>query len=142
MTIKDLIRPLPGVRQFSLLRQRVGFHGSARYWELNYARGGTSGPGSYYASAEAKATFLNEFVRARDVRSVIEFGCGDGNQLSLADYPSYIGLDVSRSALNCASDASTTTRPKASSTTTVPASLTEPGFSVPTWRSRSTSSFI
>jgi hypothetical protein len=61
--------------------------------------GGTSGPDSYNASAEAKAAFLNEFVRARDVRSVIEFGCSDGNQLSLADYPSYIGLDVSRTAI-------------------------------------------
>ena len=30
---------------------------------------------------------------------MIEFGCGDGNQLSLAEYPSYIGLDVSRTAI-------------------------------------------
>ena len=99
MTVKDLIRPLPGVRQLSLLRQRIGFGGSARYWERNYARGGTSGPGSCNALAEAKAAFLNDFVRAREVRSVIEFGCGDGHQLSLADYPSYIGLEVSRSAI-------------------------------------------
>lgn len=99
MTVKDLIRPLPGVRQLSLLRQRVAFHGSALYWERNYARGGTSGEGSYDRLAEAKAAFLNNFVRARAVTSVIEFGCGDGNQLSLADYPGYIGLDVSRSAI-------------------------------------------
>ena len=99
MIIKELIRPLPGVRELSLLRQRMGFHGSARYWEQNYARGGTSGAGSYHAAAEAKAAFLNDFVRARDVTSIIEFGCGDGNQLSLADYPAYIGLDVSRSAI-------------------------------------------
>jgi len=99
VTVKDLIRPLPGVRQFSLLRQRIRFRGSAEYWERNYARGGTSGPGSYHAAAEAKAAFLNDFVRTHEVRSVIEFGCGDGNQLSLADYPRYIGLDVSRSAI-------------------------------------------
>ncbi len=99
MTVKDLIRPLPGVRQFSLLRQRIRFRGSADYWERNYARGGTSGPGSYHVAAEAKAAFLNAFVRAHEVRSVIEFGCGDGNQLSLAGYPSYTGLDVSRSAI-------------------------------------------
>ena len=30
---------------------------------------------------------------------MIEFGCGDGNQLSLAEYPGYIGLDVSRTAI-------------------------------------------
>ena len=99
MTVKDLMRPLPGVRQLSLLRQRVRFRGSARYWERRYASGGTSGTGSYHASAEAKAAFLNDFVHTRGVGSVIEFGCGDGNQLSLADYPSYVGLDVSRSAV-------------------------------------------
>ena len=65
MTVKDLIRPLPGVRRFSLLRQRTGFHSSALYWERNYARGGPSGPGSYDALAEAKAAFLNDFFRAR-----------------------------------------------------------------------------
>ena len=99
MSVKDMIRPLPGVRRLSLLRQRVAFGGSARYWERNYARGGTSGAGSYDALAQGKAVFLNDFVRTRDIGSVIEFGCGDGNQLSLADYPSYIGLDVSRTAI-------------------------------------------
>jgi SAM-dependent methyltransferase len=29
------------------------------------------------------------------VQRVVDFGCGDGNQLSLAEYPSYVGLDVS-----------------------------------------------
>jgi len=99
VTDKDLIRPLPGVRQLSLLRQRMGFRGSAVYCEQNYARGGTSGPGSYNRPALAKAAFVNDFVRTRDVGSVIEFCCGDGNQLSLADYPRYIGLDVSRAAI-------------------------------------------
>ena len=99
MSVRDLIRPLPGVRQISLLRQRAAFRGSALYWERNYARGGTSGAGSYQALAEAKAAFLNAFVRTRRIGSVIEFGCGDGNQLSLADYPAYIGLDVSRAAV-------------------------------------------
>jgi hypothetical protein len=99
MTVKDLVRPLPGVRRFSILRQHLTFGGSASYWERNYASGETSGPGSYGALGEGKAVFLNAFVRERDVRSVIEFGCGDGHQLSLADYPQYIGLDVSPSAI-------------------------------------------
>jgi cyclopropane fatty-acyl-phospholipid synthase-like methyltransferase len=99
VTIKELIRPIPGVRQFSLLRQRMAFRGSALYWERHYARGGTSGPGSYDAAGEGKADFLNNFVHTQEVRSIIEFGCGDGYQLSLADYPRYIGLDVSRSAI-------------------------------------------
>jgi SAM-dependent methyltransferase len=99
MTIRELVRPLPGVRRMSLLRQRIGYGDSARFWEGNYARGRTSGNGSYGRLAEGKSSFLNELVRDRAVPSVIEFGCGDGNQLSLAEYPSYIGLDVSRTAI-------------------------------------------
>src|SRR3984885_3123844 len=99
MAVRDIIRPIPGVGQLSLLRQRLDFTGSADFWERRYARGGTSGEGSYGALAHGKAEFLNAFVRSNSVQSVIEFGCGDGNQLSLAKYPSYVGLDVSRSAI-------------------------------------------
>ena len=99
MIIRDVIRPLPGVRRVSLLRQRLAYGDSARFWERNYARGATSGSGSYGALAEGKSRFLNTVVHEHAVRSVIEFGCGDGNQLSLADYPRYVGLDVSRSAI-------------------------------------------
>ena len=99
MTVKDLVRPIPGVHQMSLLRQRLTFPGSARYWDQHYAGGGTSGGGSHGALAAAKASFLNSFVAEKKVVSVIEFGCGDGSQLSLASYPQYIGLDVSRTAI-------------------------------------------
>ena len=42
---------------------------------------------------------VNSFVSEQSVTSVIEFGCGDGNQLMLADYPSYLGFDVSPEAI-------------------------------------------
>src|SRR6266702_2683280 len=99
MTIRELVRPLPGARRISLLRQRMAYSSSAHFWERNYTLGRTSGTGSYGALAEGKCRFLNELVKQRAVRSVIEFGCGDGNQLSMAEYPSYIGLDVSRTAI-------------------------------------------
>ena len=99
MTIRELVRPLPGVRRMSLLRQRLAFPGSARYWERNYARGATSGSGSYGSLGEGKSRFINNLVREHAVRSVIEFGCGDGNQLAMAEYPDYVGLDVSRTAI-------------------------------------------
>lgn len=75
------------------------FPGSQEYWEERYAGGGTSGRGSYGELAAYKAKFLNEFVGDRGIASVIEFGCGDGSQLSLAKYPNYIGLDVARTAI-------------------------------------------
>jgi FkbM family methyltransferase len=44
--VRDLIRPLLGVRKLSLLRQHAVFRGSTRFWPRIYARGGTSGAGS------------------------------------------------------------------------------------------------
>lgn len=76
------------------------FPGSPRYWERRYADGGTSGVGSYGVLARFKADTLNDFVARRGVRTVTELGCGDGHQLSLAEYPAYRGLDVSASAID------------------------------------------
>lgn len=75
------------------------FEGSEQYWRERYAVGGNSGGGSYGALANFKARVLNEFVRRHGVESVIEFGCGDGNQLTLSRYPLYIGVDVSPDAV-------------------------------------------
>lgn len=87
------------VRDLRLRRQRRAFGDSRTYWEKNYASGGNSGPGSYGVLADFKAKVLNSFVERHAVTSVIEFGCGDGHQLSLAKYPSYVGLDISPSAV-------------------------------------------
>ena len=46
-----------------------------------------------------KARILNEFVANEHIDFVMEFGCGDGHQLSLAQYPRYLGLDVSSTAI-------------------------------------------
>jgi SAM-dependent methyltransferase len=76
------------------------FTDSGKYWEDRYAAGGNSGVGSYDKFAEFKAEILNAFVANENIKSVIEFGCGDGNQLTLANYPSYLGLDVSSTVIS------------------------------------------
>lgn len=76
------------------------FPGSAIYWESRYARGGCSGPGSYGKLAIFKATFINKFLDKHAIDHVIEFGCGDGNQIQLIDYPSYTGFDVSQTSID------------------------------------------
>lgn len=73
---------------------------SASYWQNRYAAGGNSGAGSYGDAASFKAEYLNAFVSDHNVSSLIEFGCGDGNQLGLGKYPQYIGLDVSQKAIS------------------------------------------
>lgn len=75
------------------------FDNSHNYWEERYRRGGNSGAGSYNRLAQFKADVLNDFVAANDIQSVIEFGSGDGAQLALARYPSYVGVDVSRTVI-------------------------------------------
>ena len=83
-----------------LLLARVRrFDGSARYWDDRYARGGSSGDGSVGKFAVFKAEVLNDFVERHGVHSVIEFGSGDGQQLALARYPRYLGVDVSIEAV-------------------------------------------
>jgi len=107
--MKEFIKRIPvlgGVAKriyWKLVAQKSNptpFPGSAEYWEKRYAAGRNSGVGSYAQFAEFKAEVLNRFVATHHVRSVIEFGCGDGNQLSLAKYPKYIGFDVSATAIS------------------------------------------
>jgi SAM-dependent methyltransferase len=95
---------IPVIRALHKLWTSWAFSGSRTYWETRYARGGNSGVGSYGRLALFKAEFINSFVQEHDIRSIVEFGCGDGNQLSLANYPSYVGLDVSRTAIAICGD--------------------------------------
>ena len=81
------------------LKQPPKFISSENFWEKRYKQGGNSGAGSYGIHAEFKASVINEFVRTHNISSVIEYGCGDGNQLSYSKYPSYIGFDVSPKAI-------------------------------------------
>jgi SAM-dependent methyltransferase len=75
------------------------YPGSRRYWERRYAQGGNSGVGSSGLLAAYKASVLNAFVQMHNIRSVVELGCGDGQQLQLAEYPAYTGLDIAASAI-------------------------------------------
>jgi SAM-dependent methyltransferase len=77
----------------------AGLLPSRLYWPVRYYTGGISGPGSRGRVAEFKARVLNDFVAKNSINSVIEFGCGNGDQLSLARYPRYVGIDISRTAI-------------------------------------------
>lgn len=72
---------------------------SGDYWENRYKSGGNSGAGSYDILAEFKADIINEFVKERNIETVIEFGSGDGNQLKYFNFKSYTGFDVSQTAI-------------------------------------------
>ena len=99
MSWKEIVRSLPVLGPLSKKlrppRYDASFDGSADYWERRYRQGGNSGAGSYNRLAEFKAQILNDLVAKHQLGSVIEFGCGDGAQLELCHYSSYVGVDVS-----------------------------------------------
>lgn len=74
---------------------------SKLYWEARYKNGGNSGAGSYNKLALFKAEIINEFIKNNNIKSVIDYGVGDGNQLKLL-YTNidYIGLDISPTVIN------------------------------------------
>jgi cyclopropane fatty-acyl-phospholipid synthase-like methyltransferase len=98
-------RFLQKIKLYDYIEECVGFwrkisFKSADYWEKRYEEGGNSGTGSYNHLADFKADYINELIKKLNVQKVIEFGCGDGNQLSLLEVPHYVGIDVSRFAVN------------------------------------------
>ncbi len=73
---------------------------SPKYWEKRYESGGNSGDGSSGKLAKFKANTINTFVRDYNIETVLELGCGDGEQLRRYYFDKYIGVDVSNTALN------------------------------------------
>jgi SAM-dependent methyltransferase len=103
--LKHIVKKTPIVRDLArmVMRWRTARSSSnfssSDYWESRYREGRSSGAGSYNRLAILKAEMINRFVKDHKVQSVIEFGCGDGSQLRLAEYPHYIGVDVSPTVL-------------------------------------------
>jgi len=91
--------PIVGSIYRKLFNKPKPFSGSENYWIQRYKTGGDSGVGSYNQFAEFKAEIINSFVKENNITTIIEYGCGDGNQLKFAEYPSYIGFDISPKAL-------------------------------------------
>jgi hypothetical protein len=75
---------------------------SNNYWENRYKEGGNSGEGSYNALAEFKASVINNFIIDNNILSIIDYGVGDGNQLTLLDTTNrlYYGVDISPTIIN------------------------------------------
>lgn len=102
--IMNLMRGIPVLREIAgfiyAKALALRFRGSQHYWKQRYAKGGTAGSGSCGRLQAFKAEVLNRFVKEHRITSVMEFGCGDGNQLRLANYEKYIGFDISQEALS------------------------------------------
>ena len=70
---------------------------SKKYWNNRYKKGGNSGAGSYNNLAQFKGDVINNFIEKNKIKSIIDYGVGDGNQLKLFNTENiiYTGIDVS-----------------------------------------------
>lgn len=103
--IKNIIKKIPLLGHLAMyingkIRGVSKFTTSDEYWENRYKSKGNSGAGSYDILAEFKAEIINKFVKEKNIQTVIEFGSGDGNQLKYFNFKSYIGFDVSKTAID------------------------------------------
>jgi SAM-dependent methyltransferase len=70
------------------------------YWNNRYLCNGNSGAGSFGKSGEFKAEVINNFLQQHpEIETVIDVGCGDGEQLKKLQYKKYLGMDVSPKAI-------------------------------------------
>jgi 2-polyprenyl-3-methyl-5-hydroxy-6-metoxy-1,4-benzoquinol methylase len=51
-----------------------------------------------------KSQVINSFIQRNKISTIIEFGCGDGSQISLGLYPNYLGFDISPVAIRICKD--------------------------------------
>ena len=70
---------------------------SKKYWNNRYVKGGNSGAGSYNNLAQFKGDVINNFIEKNEIKSIVDYGVGDGNQLKLINTEKliYTGIDVS-----------------------------------------------
>lgn len=67
------------------------------YWDRRYRDGRSSGAGSEGDEGAYKAAYVSQFIAEHNVKSVVDWGCGDGQVLAQIDLrdAQYIGVDVS-----------------------------------------------
>lgn len=83
---------------FKRLIAKWRFRSAEHYWENRYARGGNSGPGSRGAELRHKLAFVQKFITDNRVKSVFDYGSGDGEFASKLVVPTYYGYEPSPSA--------------------------------------------
>ena len=70
---------------------------SKKYWNNRYVKGGNSGTWSYNNLSQFKGDVINNFIEKNQIKTIVDYGVGDGNQLKLINTENliYTGIDVS-----------------------------------------------
>ena len=69
-------------------------------WESRYNNGGNSGNGTYNELYIFKRDIINDIINKYNIKNIIDFGCGDGNQIKEFNINKYVGIDIALSAIN------------------------------------------
>jgi SAM-dependent methyltransferase len=70
--------------------------GYEEIWNKRYSSGDNSGRGSYGEHFSFKTRTINQLIEKYNIKSVIDFGCGDGNQIKELNFNKYKGYDLSK----------------------------------------------
>jgi SAM-dependent methyltransferase len=70
-------------------------------WQSKVA-GTSSGPGSCIECSHAYIDYLNKFIREKNIKSILDLGCGDFNLMKHIDFTNitYLGIDIVDSIIN------------------------------------------
>ena len=91
----------PGYYESKIVKMSNFIHSmmfnSKEYWNDRYKKGRNSGSGSFNELAKFKADIINDFIGKNQIKSIVDYGVGDGNQLKLLNTENliYTGIDVS-----------------------------------------------
>jgi len=69
-------------------------------WNNRYQNGGNSGAGSYNELYIFKRDIINDIINKNSIKSIIDFGCGDGNQIKEINTKNYIGIDIAETSID------------------------------------------
>lgn len=69
-------------------------------WNNRYQNGGNSGSGSYNELYIFKRDIINNIINKNSIKSIIDFGCGDGNQIREINTKNYIGIDIAKTSID------------------------------------------
>jgi hypothetical protein len=82
-----------------ILSRLTGTYDARCYWDQRYRSGEDSGSGSREFNWQFKTDYINSIIKKYSVRSVVDFGCGDGMQIRDLQVREYLELDISPVAL-------------------------------------------
>lgn len=69
------------------------------YWEYRYSSGFDAGEGSQGKFKKNKSEVINKIIKDKNIKSILDIGCGEGSQSSEIEVPEYLGVDISPKAI-------------------------------------------